>query len=184
MSGTPDRHPGPLQEEEEIQLYEVAGDPASAGRMRYVGGAFRLRDSIGVFDPRTGGASAVFGTQYEQGANLPVFTTSSTSYQQRWRYSTANLPAGTYILFAFAEVGTDATSAGPIVNARIQINDTTTLAQGIVKPGVEGARVPMGGAFHLAGISGVQNIDFDIRKVSGVGSVAMENARVVLWRVS
>jgi len=54
---TPDRHPGPLDEDEEIQLGEVSTDPSAGGRMRYVSpGAFRFQDAIGVFNPRSGGS--------------------------------------------------------------------------------------------------------------------------------
>jgi len=54
MPPTPDRHPGPLLEEE-IQLETQAADPSLDGAIRYVSGAFRLRDSAGVFDARSGG---------------------------------------------------------------------------------------------------------------------------------
>lgn len=56
MAVTPDRHPGPLIEEE-IQMDDRTGegDPAAEGRMRYLSGSFRMRDSAGVFDPRSGG---------------------------------------------------------------------------------------------------------------------------------
>jgi hypothetical protein len=50
---TPDRHPGPLIETEEIILGgDEVTDPTVAGALRYVGGAFRLKDIAGVFDPR------------------------------------------------------------------------------------------------------------------------------------
>jgi hypothetical protein len=53
VSKTPDRHPGVLVETEEILLGgDTIGDPTDLGGMRYVGGAFRLKDAQGVFDPR------------------------------------------------------------------------------------------------------------------------------------
>lgn len=51
---TPDEFPGP-RVEEEVQLETQASDPTTEGAMRYVGGAFKLKDSTGVFDPRSGG---------------------------------------------------------------------------------------------------------------------------------
>jgi hypothetical protein len=56
VPATPDRHPGPLIETEEIILGgdEIA-DPTALGALRYVGGTFRLKDAVGVFDPRSGG---------------------------------------------------------------------------------------------------------------------------------
>jgi hypothetical protein len=54
MPLTPDRRPGPSLEEE-LQLEADPVDPSIQGAVRYNGSAFRLRDAIGVFDPRSGG---------------------------------------------------------------------------------------------------------------------------------
>lgn len=51
---TPDTFPGPL-EEEEIQLEERSTDPDLEGAIRYVSGSFKLKDNLGVFNPRSGG---------------------------------------------------------------------------------------------------------------------------------
>lgn len=52
MPTTPDRHPG--ESDEEGILLEVAvADPTVVGGIRYVTTAFRLKDAIGVYDPRT-----------------------------------------------------------------------------------------------------------------------------------
>lgn len=73
MPSTPDRHPGPLEEDEEIRLGgDAVGDPAAEGRMRYVGGAFRFFDSIGVYDPRTGSGGVAV---QDEGTPLGVATT-------------------------------------------------------------------------------------------------------------
>jgi hypothetical protein len=53
MPQTPDRHPGAFIEDDEIILKEnPTGDPAEVGGVRQVGGAFRMRDNKGVFNPR------------------------------------------------------------------------------------------------------------------------------------
>lgn len=51
MARTPDRFPGP-REDEELLLDECAEDPTAPGGLRFVDGAFRMRDDSGVFDPR------------------------------------------------------------------------------------------------------------------------------------
>jgi len=52
---TPDRHPGPMIEDDEIILKEsTLGDPTEVGGIRQVGGAFRMKDATGVFNPRSG----------------------------------------------------------------------------------------------------------------------------------
>lgn len=53
MARTPDRAPGP-REEEELQLEAQSADPTVEGALRYVSGAFRGLDSTGVFDLRSG----------------------------------------------------------------------------------------------------------------------------------
>ena len=53
MGTTPDRHPGPRQEEELI-LDDYSSDPSSAGGITYNSGSFAMQDSVGVFDPRSG----------------------------------------------------------------------------------------------------------------------------------
>jgi hypothetical protein len=55
MTGTPDRFPG-SREETELLLRDQGSDPTEAGATRYVSGDFRMRDSLGVFNPRTGGS--------------------------------------------------------------------------------------------------------------------------------
>ena len=55
MPRTPDRHPGPLIEDEEIRLSEVTADPSVPGATVYKDGAFKMRDASGDIDPRTGG---------------------------------------------------------------------------------------------------------------------------------
>lgn len=50
---TPDRWPGP-REEEELQLEERSSDPTVEGAIRYVSGSFRGLDATGAFDLRSG----------------------------------------------------------------------------------------------------------------------------------
>lgn len=54
MALTPDRRPGEADEEGVVYENLAPGnDPPTAGGVRYVDGAFRLKDAIGVYDPRT-----------------------------------------------------------------------------------------------------------------------------------
>ena len=59
MPRTPDRTPGPLEEDEEIRFTADAGAaPSQNGAMTYdpAVAEFKLRDGIGTFNPRGGGA--------------------------------------------------------------------------------------------------------------------------------
>ena len=49
VAKTPDRV------EQFLDFIEQTGDPPQLGQIGYVSGAFRLKDSAGVFDPRSGG---------------------------------------------------------------------------------------------------------------------------------
>ena len=58
MPATPDRRPGPLEEEEEIRFITDPGaSPSAAGSMTYDPGVaeFKMQDGVGVFNPRSGG---------------------------------------------------------------------------------------------------------------------------------
>jgi len=57
MGRTPDRFPGP-REDEELVLEERLDDPPTVGGLRYVAGRFRLRDAGGLFNPRIDSAEA------------------------------------------------------------------------------------------------------------------------------
>jgi hypothetical protein len=53
MPRTPDRYDG-ISLRDAIGLEETALPPTEEGETRYVGGAFSMRDSAGLFDPRSG----------------------------------------------------------------------------------------------------------------------------------
>lgn len=84
MGTQPDRHPGPAIEEELI-LEADPSDPTTAGAVRFNGSTFRLRDSVGVFDPRTGG-SGITEEQHELIDSL-VHDLAETSYTEVTRTS-------------------------------------------------------------------------------------------------
>jgi hypothetical protein len=58
MPQTPDRFPGERYEEGIILQDNTAGDPTENGGVRYTSGDFRMKDSVGVFNPREGGLPA------------------------------------------------------------------------------------------------------------------------------
>ena len=70
MGQTPDRRPGPLIEEEEIQLGTNAGDPSVVGGIRYNGSSFQFKDGTGTFDPRSTGG----------GGTTPIYLGTGQDY--------------------------------------------------------------------------------------------------------
>ena len=62
MARTPDRRPGPTEEEEEIRFYENLTPPTVSGAFNYDGNKFVFYDQLGYFDPRGGGVFTVSGS--------------------------------------------------------------------------------------------------------------------------
>lgn len=80
MTVTPDRYPGTYEDEEIRLVDDGSGDPSQQGGMKYQGGAFRFRDSIGPFNPRSGGGGITEG-EHEDLDTL-VHWLSETGYQE------------------------------------------------------------------------------------------------------
>lgn len=81
MPQTPDRRPGALIEDDEIILKDnTSGDPTEVGAIRQVGGVFRMKDAMGVFDPRSGGGG-ITEAQHEVLDTL-VHDIDETSYDE------------------------------------------------------------------------------------------------------
>lgn len=78
MARTPDRRPGESDEEGIILENRDPGDvPTIGGGIRYVDGSFRLRDSFGVFNPRSS-TSEIGGADTEiQYNNLGILSASA-----------------------------------------------------------------------------------------------------------
>lgn len=51
---TPDRFPGRREEDEGLLLKPASSDPTEVGEIRLVSGVVRIRDDLGIFDPREG----------------------------------------------------------------------------------------------------------------------------------
>lgn len=80
MPITPERHPGPMIEDDEVILKDnAAGDPTEEGSIRKVAGSFRMRDKDGVFDPRSGGG--ISEAQHEALDTL-VHEVDETSFEE------------------------------------------------------------------------------------------------------
>jgi hypothetical protein len=131
-------------------------------------------------DLLAGGGGGVFGSSYSFGSSEPSSSTSSNTYQQKLKL-TAATAAGTYVVFWQALMTTS--SANKNFQARIQVDDSTTLME------VQSRVAVAGQDFVFSGVSQVTltaaNHDFDIDYSSTVASsTSMEKARIVIWRIS
>jgi len=76
---TPDRVPGPA-EEEKLILQDEGLSADNPGEVVFTGGAFSMRDAVGVFDPRSGGGG-ITEAQHENLDTL-VHWLSEDNYQE------------------------------------------------------------------------------------------------------
>jgi len=60
MVRTPDRFPGEREEDIGVILDSQSEEPQSEGEIRNVNGNIHMKDSLGVFNPRTGGSATTF----------------------------------------------------------------------------------------------------------------------------
>ena len=80
MAGrTPDRHHG-VEEQEGTVYYDDGIAASQEGEIRYNGGAFSFYDSVGVYDPRSGGGG-ISEAQHEALDTL-VHNLAETSYEE------------------------------------------------------------------------------------------------------
>ena len=109
-------------------------------------------------------------------------STTSASWVQAWRDS-VTLPAGTFIIFYSAEV--TSTSGAGQAQARIQINDTTTIAEVGVEPESSASTewMSMSGFYRFSTAGETINIDFD-HLIDGSGSSLIRNKRIVILQTS
>lgn len=129
-------------------------------------------------------STPVFGSQRSYGSSDTQSDTTSATAVQKLRHTTASLPSGTYhIQWGFEFHVTVGKNNGEF-NARVQINDTTTIAAvgDSADWGIEDIWVAQSG-FYEAALSGVQNIDIDYWDTASIG-ISMRRARISVWRVA
>lgn len=74
MPATPDRRPGPLEEDEEVRLAANPVPPTMPGAFNYNGTSFQMQDSIGIFNPRSGLPTPTLAGQFLISVDGVTFT--------------------------------------------------------------------------------------------------------------
>jgi hypothetical protein len=116
MARTPDRRPGVLQEDIEIQFFDNPIGPTVEGAFNYNGDEFVFRDSTGSYNPRGGGVFTVSGTY--------ISTLYTASFFSGLSGSLTNLSDGTSYLIAGTNVQIVSQSNGSITIGTTAINST------------------------------------------------------------
>lgn len=123
----------------------------------------------------------VFGTEYQYASSEGTDSTDDSDYQEKLKLSTGTLPAGTYRINWYWEMWQSGISN--LVTARVQIDDTDTVANPQKEPKDRDDRLPVSGFWQASLGAGTHEIDIDYRKQSG-GTAYIRYARLEIWRIS
>lgn len=122
-----------------------------------------------------------FGSELQWTEDLTTSSTTSSSWQQKLRLTTTDLPLGDYILLYSAVI--EGSLSSTFVGVQLEQDDTTVLAEAEVSPGPSSSLV-FSGHVVRSSFSGVHTFDIDWRRASGGGQAYISGARLTLWRIS
>lgn len=173
-----------------ITLKERDGPPddAPAGMYRLYAqddDTLRYIDDTGqVFTIATGGASSVFGNEYQSQESLGQSTTTSTTFQDKIDWTTTSLPAGTYRVgwsFGWSHGATNTD-----FESRIQRNGTTVMShmQEPQDSGTDQFHRECGFFTFTIGAAATQDLNLQFRTDDSDDTAYIRDARLELWRVS
>ncbi len=158
---------------------EVTGSPFHT--LNFIGFESAEVSSSGIVDVTRG--VPVFGTWYGYAIDDSTSSTTSTTYQQKLRFSVNDIPSGYYRMGWYYEWQYQNTSND--FRGRVQINDTTTIMEHQQEGKDTGADqwAPVSG-FYPTTLSGSYNIDMDYCSSSNGVSTSIRRARIEFWRTS
>jgi len=132
-----------------------------------------------------GPAGSIFGQEFQEASSLGQSSHNLTSYEQKLRLTTGDLPEGTYRI-GWSYRWRMSHNDNKDFKARIQINDSTTIMehQQEVQDTSYDQKHRCSG-FYYAELSGVKNIDLDfcIGCYNYQATAYIEDARLEIWRV-
>ena len=128
--------------------------------------------------------SSIFGSEMQQTSSDGLSSTTSTTFQQKLRMTTASLPSGTYRIAWSYEWRCQNTSYD--FRGQVQINDTTTIMEQRQESQDAGSdQLHKNSGFYYHTGSGVLDIDVDYCISDGAGGSAyIQRARLEIWRAS
>ena len=128
--------------------------------------------------------NAIFGSEFHEASSDGESSTTSTSYQQKLRLTTSNLPSdakyriGWYYEWQYSDRRND-------FRARVQINDSDTIMEQQQEPKDEGSdQWHTCSGFAYTTESGILNIDLDYNSSSSSDTSSIRRVKLELWRVS
>ena len=127
-----------------------------------------------------GGGEGVFGSERGYAASEGESSTTSTSPVEKVSLTKTGLTSGQYHIEWSAEFERISDKNSEF-NARVQINDTTTIAE-IYDEKAKNGWAPMAGMYEGT-LSGDVDIDMDYWDSDGADGVGIRRARISIWRV-
>jgi hypothetical protein len=128
----------------------------------------------------TGATGPASPTNFDYAEDNTTSQTTSTTFQQKLRLTTDNIPGGEYVIHYSAELNITG-GFSDMVSMQVQVDDTTTLAEFSDK-----TRYDFGAASGFARVTlstGIHNIDIDYRATSASYAAEIRRARIMLWKV-
>lgn len=127
------------------------------------------------------GSGNIFGSNFQQESSDGESSTTSSTFQQKLRLTTSELPSGVYRIGFYYEWQKSGLSD---FLSRVQVNDTTNISEGFEEAVDAGSDqwFVRGGFGYYSG-SGVLNIDLDYA-ASGGDTSYIRRARLEIWRIS
>jgi len=118
-------------------------------------------------------------TEYDE--DETVFQTTSQTYVQAFRLTTASLEEGDYLIFynyAFA-----LTANNKDLDVRVQVDDVTTLSENTLRPTIADFYFPTSGFKALNLSAGVHTVDIDLRIVQGGNTASLKEKRITFFKI-
>jgi predicted adenine nucleotide alpha hydrolase (AANH) superfamily ATPase len=123
----------------------------------------------------------VFGQNFQSASSEDESSTTATTYQQKLRLNTPDLPDGTYRIGWFYEYRSNTVTRQ--FYGRVQINDTLTTSLIISEPKDAINYISESGMYYYVG-SGITTIDLDYRISDNADLAFIRRARLEIWRVA
>lgn len=120
----------------------------------------------------------VFGSEFQEISDDTTSSTTSSTYQQKLRLTTADLPVGKYRIGWQFSVFVDATGD---VTAKVILDDVTDLDRHSIDNSTDDYNSNGGFSYHSS-FSGVHTIDIVYKANSGTALIRY--ARIEIWRIS
>lgn len=145
------------------------------------GTANQVLEKVDGTDYNVQWATPVSSGTREHSEDLTESSSTSSTWSQKLRHTTADLANGTYKISVHFIIRSSANNQQ--MEARAQIDDTTTIST-VAYELRPGSAISGEGASHslkwVGNLSGVTNVDLDFRRPSGTSTVYVSNAHVFI----